>query len=84
MAIPELAVGSTIFSYLLLRGRTVPAPLAWLGVLSSALLVVGLPLQLAGFLTGPLTGYQWLPAVVFAPALALWLLVKGVHECARG
>ena len=72
------AVGSAIFSWLLLRGRMVPAWLAGLGVASSALLVVGLPLQVAGFLTGPLTGYQWLPAVVFALALGLWLLVRGV------
>ena len=72
------AVGSAIFSYLLLRGRMVPVSLAWWGVLSSALLVVGLPLQLAGFFTGPLTGYQWVPAIVFAPVLALWLLIKGV------
>ena len=72
------AVGSTIFSYLLLRGRMVPVSLAWLGVLSSALLVVGLPLQLAGFFTGPLTGFQWLPALVFEVVLALWLLIKGV------
>jgi hypothetical protein len=72
------AVGSAIFSYLLLRGRMVPALLARWGVFSSALLVVGLPLQLAGFFTGPLTGYQWVPAIVFAPVLGLWLLVKGV------
>ena len=37
------AVGSTIFSWLLLRGRMVPVPLAWLGVLASILLVVALP-----------------------------------------
>src|SRR5205085_4721122 len=37
------AVGSTIFSWLLLRGRMIPAALAWLGVLASALLVVELP-----------------------------------------
>jgi hypothetical protein len=72
------AVGSTIFSFLLLRGQMVPAPLALLGVVSSALLVVGLPLQVSGFLSGPLSGYQWLPAIVFALALAAWLLVKGV------
>src|SRR5437867_13276204 len=29
------AVGSTIFSWLLLRGRLVPLPLAWLGVVAS-------------------------------------------------
>lgn len=73
------AVGSTIFSYLLLRGRMVPVALAWLGVLASALLAVTLPLQLAGFSTGPLTGYyQWLPALVFQLLLAPWLLIKGV------
>ena len=43
------------------------------------LLAVALPLQLAGFSTGPLRGYtQWLPALVFQVVLALWLLVKGV------
>ena len=77
------AVGSTIFSYLLLRGRMVHVSLAWLGVFASALLVVGLPLQLAGFFTGPLTEYQWLPAVVFELLLALWLLIKGVALPAR-
>ncbi|SRR6266550_6325932 len=73
------AVGSTIFSWLLLRGRMVPVWIAWLGVLASGLLAVVLPLQLAGFSTGPLTGYyQWLPALVFQIVLALWLLIKGV------
>ena len=73
------AVGSTIFSWLLLRGRMVPVSIAWLGVFASGLLVVLLPLQLAGFSTGPLTGYyQWLPALVFQVVLALWLLIKGV------
>ena len=73
------AVGSAIFSYLLLRGRMVPILIAWLGVFASALLVVSLPLQLAGFSTGPLTGYyQWLPALAFQVVLALWLLIKGV------
>ena len=73
------AVGSLIFSWLLLRGRMVPVSIAWLGVFASGLLVVLLPLQLAGFSTGPLTGYyQWLPALVFQVVLALWLLIKGV------
>ena len=72
------AVGSTLFSYLLLRGRMVPVPLAWLGVLASVLVVVGLPLQLAGFLEGPMTGYMWLPMLAFEIPLGLWLLIKGV------
>jgi hypothetical protein len=80
---PFFAVGSMIFSYLLLRGRIVPVSLAWLGVLASVLLVVGLPLQLAGFFRGPMTGYIWLPMVVFQIPLGLWLLIKGVATPAR-
>jgi len=73
------AVGSTIFSYLFLRGRIVPVAIAWMGVFASGLLAVALPLQLAGVPTGPLHGYyQWLPALVSQTALALWLLIKGV------
>ena len=57
----------------------VPVSIAWMGVFASGLLVVALPLELAGFFTGALTGYyQWLPALVFQIVLALWLLIKGV------
>lgn len=77
------AVGSTLFSYLLLRGRMIPIPLAWLGVVGSVLLVVGLPLQLAGFLRGPVTSFMWLPMLAFEVPLALWLLIKGVAMPAR-
>ena len=72
------AVGSTLFSWLLLRGRMVPVPLAWLGVVASVLLVVGLPLQLVGALHGPVTQLMWLPMAAFEIPLALWLLIKGV------
>ena len=78
------AVGTLIFSWLLLRGRMVPASIAWLGVFASGLLAVTLPLQLAGFPAGPLTGYyQWSPALVFQIVLALWLLIKGVATPAK-
>jgi hypothetical protein len=78
------AVGSTIFSWLLWRGRMIPVPLAWLGMIASALLVVILPLQLAGLFGGQmtwsasLTWLAWLPMLVFEVVLALWLIVKGV------
>lgn len=72
------AVGSAVFSYLLLSGRLVPVWLAAWGLFSSLLLVIGFPLQLAGLFTGPLTHYQWIPATVFAPVLGFWLLIKGV------
>ena len=72
------AVGSTLFSYLLLRGRSVPVLLAWLGVIASALLVVCLPLQLADALRGPITLLMWIPVAVFELTLGPWLLIKGV------
>jgi hypothetical protein len=72
------AIGSTLFSYLFLRVRTIPVSLAWLGVLASVLLVVGLPLQMAGFIEGLVTSLMWIPMSVFELAFALWLLIKGV------
>jgi hypothetical protein len=77
------AVGSTLFSWLLLRGRMIPVALAWVGVLASLLLVVGLPLQLAGILRGSVTQIMWLPMAAFEIPLALWLLIKGVAMPAR-
>jgi hypothetical protein len=73
------AVGSTLFSWLLLRGRLIPVPLAWLGVLASILLVVDLPMQLVGYLTGPVTQFLWLPMAAFEIPLGFWLLFKGVR-----
>ena len=72
------AVGSTAFAYLFLRGRMIPVPLAWLGVAASVLLVVGLPLRLAGWLHEPIASLIWLPMLAFEVPLGLWLLVRGV------
>ena len=72
------AVGSTLFSYLFLRGRMIPVALAWLGLLASVLLVVGLPLQIAGVLRGSITQLMYLPMLAFEIPLGLWLLIKGV------
>ena len=76
------AVGSALFSWLLLRGRMIPGALAWLGVVGSVVLVVGLPLQLAGFFRGPVFGPMWLPVAVFELVLGPWLIVKGVATAA--
>ncbi len=72
------AVGSTLFSWLLLRGRMIPAVLAWLGVMASVLLVVLLPLQLVGMLNSLVAQLMWLPMAAFEIPLAFWLLIKGV------
>jgi hypothetical protein len=77
------AVGSTFFSWLLLRGRMIPAPLAWLGVFASVLLVIGLPLQLAAVLRGSIAQLIWLPMAAFEIPLAFWLIIKGVAVPAR-
>jgi hypothetical protein len=79
------AAGSLFFSWLLLRGRLIPAALAQLGVIASALLVVVLPLQLVGLFGGSMswtssvTWLVWLPMLVFEVTLALWLIIKGVN-----
>ena len=72
------SAGSMIYSYLFLRSRSIPTSLAWLGVLASILLVVALPLRLAGFIGGPVINFIWIPMLVFEIALALWLIIKGV------
>ena len=78
------AVASTLFCWLLLRGRLIPMAMAWLGVFASVLLVVILPLQLAGLFGGAtswsasVTWIVWLPMLIFEVTFALWLLIKGV------
>src|SRR5438876_10668219 len=71
------AVGSTLFSWLLLRGRMVPVWLAGLGVIASAVVAVALPLQVTEVLTGLVTRLMWLPVAVFELVLAVWLIVEG-------
>jgi hypothetical protein len=74
------AVGSTLFCWLLLRGRMIPVALAWIGVLGSGLLVVFLPLRLIGFFAAPVFELVWLPVGVFEVVAAPWLIIKGVRE----
>jgi hypothetical protein len=69
-------VGSTFYCYLFLRARSIPVPLAWLGLLASVLLLVVLPLELAGVFK--VSFLMWIPMLVFELVLALWLLIKGV------
>lgn len=77
------AVGSTIFSYLLLRGRIVPVTLAWIGVVGSILALVVLPLDFVGLVRGPLTQLIWAPLLVFEVWLAFYLIFKGAAVPAR-
>jgi hypothetical protein len=72
------AIGSTFYCWLLLRGRMLPLGLAWTGFIASVILVVGLPMQLAGLLGAPLTMLMWMPMLLFEVPGGLWLLAKGV------
>jgi hypothetical protein len=74
------AVGSTIFCWLLLRGRVIPRWLAWLGLIGSALVAVMLPLQLLQVLTGSLPQFGWLPIAAFEILVSVWFLWKAVPE----
>jgi hypothetical protein len=71
------AVASTIFAWLLLRGRIVPSVLAWIGIAGSLAAVVVLPLRQVGFIGGPLTNVIWAPLLVFEVWLGIHLIVKG-------
>lgn len=80
------AVGSTIFCWLLWRGRMIPAALALFGFVASVLVVLMVVLQLAGWFGGarswssPFTWAAWLPLLVFEVTVAIWLIAKGVRE----
>lgn len=63
IAVTCFAIGSTLFCYLFRRARTIPVSLAWLGLISSVLLVIGLPLQILGFVQGGML--IWMPMLVF-------------------
>lgn len=77
------AAGSVTFSYIMLRARSIPGWLAWLGVISSVLWLVGFPLMLTGVLAGgPVTMAMYIPMAVFEVTLALWLIIKGVSPAA--
>jgi len=71
-------VGSTLFSWLLLRGRMVPTWLAWLGVYGSALVAVALFLKVGGVLSDTIIQLSWIPVAIFELTLAGWFIVKGV------
>jgi len=76
------AVGNTIFCWLLLKGRMIPAALAMLGLVASAALSILVLLQTGGLFGGrmswssPVTWLVWLPMLIFELAFAYWLLTR--------
>jgi hypothetical protein len=72
------SLGNLIIASLFLRARSIPAWLAWLGVVSSILGLLEFSLEMLGLVHGPLTIVPWIPMALFELILGLWLLVKGV------
>ena len=77
------AVGSLLFSWLLLRGRMIPVPLAWLGVVASLLWIVAFPLQTLRVFPEFATTFIYILMAAFEVPLALWLLIKGTAAPVR-
>lgn len=75
------AVSSTVYAYLLLRGRMIPSVFCVVGVVGSLILVVGVPWETAaGRTTAEGSSMMlWLPMFVFEIGAGLWLLVKGAR-----
>lgn len=72
------AAGSLAFAWLLLRGRMIPVWLGRLGVASSVVLVLALPLQMLGLVGGAVAfAVMWMPMLVFEVVLAFRLITKG-------
>jgi len=74
------AMGSTLFSCLLLRGRTVPVALAWFGVAASILIAVALPLEYAGFISGGRVTWLSIAMALNEVPLGLWLIIRGARS----
>jgi hypothetical protein len=88
----HFALGNLLFAWLFLRGRLIPTPLASLGVAAAAVLILFIPVQLAGYFGGPgpqawrfpITWATRLPMLLFELTLAVWLIVRGVaHRAPR-
>ena len=74
------AAGSALFSLLFLRARSIPTPLAWLGLLASLLVFVALPCGLVGVTRSGMAWWMWLPMLAFEVTLGFWLLIKGMPK----
>jgi hypothetical protein len=77
------SAGSLAFSWLLLRGRMIPAWLAWIGVIASISWLIGLPLQEVGLLGGQAVNVMYLLMLAFEVPVAFWLILKGADPPVR-
>jgi uncharacterized membrane protein YbhN (UPF0104 family) len=78
-----LGLGSTVFSYVLLKSGYVPRFLAGLGIFSSLLIALGTLLVIVFPEFRKLFPYGYGPMGVFEVTLGLWFLIKGVARPAK-
>lgn len=75
------AAGSTAYSYLLYRARSIPVPLSVTGLVGSLIILVGVPWQTA--LSHPTfagaSAVIWVPIAIFEISTGGWLLLKGAN-----
>lgn len=82
------AVGNALFCWLMLKGRVIPALLAWIGLVASSALAALVLAQTAGMFGGrmqwssPVTWFVWLPVLVFELAFAVLLLSNNATPAA--
>ncbi|MGH8265208.1 MAG: DUF4386 domain-containing protein [Steroidobacteraceae bacterium] len=76
-----LALGGTLFSYLMLKSRYVPRLLAGWGAFAYlVMLIVTLIVMIYPDLSATIGMAHYLPAFVFEVTAGFWLLVKGVRR----
>ncbi len=78
------AAGSTVYSYLLLKARSIPVPLSVTGLVGSLIILVGVPAQtaLSHRTFAGVSAVIWVPVAVFDIATGVWLLAKGASVTA--
>jgi hypothetical protein len=78
-----LGLGSTVFSYLWLKSRYIPRPLAAWGVFASVVLALGTLAILIFPKLGAIGLSYMAPMFFYEVGLGVWLLVKGLSESRR-
>jgi hypothetical protein len=76
-----LALGATLFSYLMFKSRYIPRALAAWGIFAYlVMLLVTLAVMVFPHLAGIVNMVHYMPAFVFEVTTGVWLLVKGVRR----
>lgn len=79
------AAGSTLYSYLLFKARSIPVPLSLTGLIGSLIILVGEPWQTAfGRRASSPPAVIWIPIFVFEISTGVWLLRNGVRKMPDG